>query len=144
MFSVTTEPIDILVWRRRLDHPAVGAVVMFEGLVRNHHQGRAVRHLEYEGFVPLAVKTGAAILAEARQRWPITMALGCHRTGRLEIGEAAVWLGVAAAHRGEAFTACGWLMDAIKQRVPIWKREFFADGTVEWSVGNVMSGAPHG
>ncbi len=138
-FMVTDAPIDLVAWRRRLDHPQAGGLVVFEGVVRDHHQGRAVRHLDYEGYAPLAVRTGSAILAEARTRWPLLVALGCHRIGHLEIGASAVWIGVAAAHRAEAFAACAWIMDAVKARVPVWKRETFADGTVEWSQGTTIT-----
>lgn len=137
-FAITDRPIDGAAWRRRLEHAQAGAVVVFEGVVRDHHQGRAVLHLDYEGYAPLAARTGAAILAEARARWPLLAALGCHRTGHLAIGEAAVWIGVAAAHRAEAFAACAWIMDEVKARVPVWKRETFADGEVAWARGSVL------
>jgi molybdopterin synthase catalytic subunit len=137
MFTLTTTAIDPAALRQRLAHPAAGGIAIFEGVVRDHHQGRAVLRLEYEAFAPMALKVGAAILDEARGRWQLLTAAGCHRTGRLEIGEAAVWIGVATAHRGEAFAACAWIMDRVKERLPVWKREFFADGTVEWSRGSV-------
>jgi molybdopterin synthase catalytic subunit len=140
-FAVTDQPIDCVAWRHRLEHPQAGGLVVFEGVVRDHHQGRAVRHLDYQGYAPLAVNVGRGILAAARQRWPLLAACACHRTGHLEVGEAAVWVGTAAAHRGEAFAACAWIMDEIKARVPVWKRETFADGTVEWSQGTVLRSA---
>lgn len=143
-FEVTDAPIELAAWRARLEHPQAGGLVIFEGVVRDHHQGRAVRSLDYEGYAPLATRAGSEILAEARRRWPLLIALGCHRVGHLEVGEAAVWIGVAAAHRAEAFAACGWIMDEVKARVPIWKRESFADGSVEWSQGTVLrTEAPH-
>ncbi len=137
-FQVTVRPIDLAAWRRRLDHPQAGGLVIFEGVVRDHHQGRAVQHLDYQGYAPLAVRVGSEILSAARTRWPLLAALGCHRVGHLEVGEAAVWIGTAAAHRAEAFTACAWIMDEVKARVPVWKQENFADGTVEWSQGTIM------
>ena len=137
-FAITDRPIDGAAWRRRLDHAQAGGLVVFEGVVRDHHQGRAVRHLDYQGYAPLAVSVGRGIIASARQRWPLLAACACHRTGHLEVGEAAVWVGTAAAHRGEAFAACAWIMDEIKARVPVWKRETFADGTVEWSQGTIL------
>lgn len=143
-FSITDAPIDTVAWRRRLDHPQAGGLVIFEGVVRDHHQGRAVRHLDYEGYAPLAVRVGNSILADARAHWPLLAALGCHRVGHLEIGAAAVWIGVAAAHRAEAFAACAWIMDAVKARVPVWKRETFADGSVEWSQGTPLANQPAG
>ena len=126
-FSITDQPIDVLGLRRELEHPQAGGVVIFEGVVRDHHQGRAVRHLDYQGYAPLAISTGEAILAAARTRWGLLVALGCHRVGHLAVGEAAVWIGVAA-----------WIMDEVKARVPVWKQETFADGTVEWSQGSVI------
>lgn len=136
-FAITQQPIDGAAWRRRLDHAQAGGLVVFEGVVRDHHQGRAVRHLDYQGYAPLAVSVGSGILAAARVRWPLLAALGCHRIGHLAIGEAAVWIGVAAAHRAEAFAACAWIMDEVKARVPVWKRETFADGSVAWAQGSV-------
>ena len=141
-FTVTDQPIDLAVWRARLAHPQAGGLVVFEGVVRDHHQGRAVRHLDYQGYAPLAVRVGSEILTAARTRWPLLAALGCHRVGHLEVGQAAVWIGVAAAHRVEAFAACAWIMDEVKARVPVWKRETFADGNVEWSQGTVLMNAP--
>lgn len=137
-FTVTDRVIDTAALRARIDHPQAGGLVVFEGVVRDHQDGRAVRHLDYEGYAAVAVKEGERILAEARTRWPLHAAVGCHRTGHLEVGEAAVWIGVAASHRGDAFAACGWIMDEVKARVPVWKRETFADGSVEWSQGTVI------
>jgi molybdopterin synthase catalytic subunit len=137
-FIITDQPIDAVAWRRRLDHPQAGGMVVFEGVVRDHHQGRAVRHLDYQGYAPLAARLGCEILDVACRRWPLLAALGCHRVGHLEIGGMAVWIGTAAAHRAEAFAACAWIMDEVKARVPVWKQETFADGTVEWSQGTIM------
>ena len=139
MFCITTTPIDTIALRQALDHPQAGGLVIFEGVVRNHHQGRAVRHLDYEGHAPLAITQGERILDEARNRWPLLKALGCHRLGHLEVGEAAVWIGVASAHRAEAFAACAWIMDAVKHQVPVWKRETFVDGTVAWARGEPLA-----
>ena len=138
-FALTEQTIDAAAWRRRLDHPRAGGLVVFEGVVRDHHQGRAVRHLDYHGYVPLATRVGEEILAQARQRWDLLAAGGCHRLGHLAIGETAVWIGVAAAHRAEAFAACAWIMDAVKTQVPVWKRETFADGRVEWAQGTPLA-----
>jgi molybdopterin synthase catalytic subunit len=142
-FQVTTTDIDADALRARLAHPQAGAVVVFEGVVRNHHAGRGVVHLDYQGYAPMAVRVGEDILAQARGRWPLLAALGCHRVGHLDIGGMAVWIGVAAAHRGDAFAACAWIMDEVKARVPVWKRETYADGTVEWSQG-IMPRSGHG
>ncbi|MCD6025470.1 MAG: molybdopterin-converting factor chain 2 [Fibrobacteria bacterium] len=132
MFRLTSEPIDSAGLRAALENPACGACVAFEGLVRNHNEGRTVLRLEYEAYGALAVKEGEAIVREARAKFRIEEAACVHRTGLLEIGDMAVWVGVASAHRGEAFKACAWIIDTVKQRVPIWKREHYADGTDQW------------
>lgn len=138
IFTVTDGVIDTAALRAQMAHPCAGGTVIFEGVVRNHHQGRDVRHLDYQGYVPLALTVGNDIFSAARIRWQLLAATGCHRLGHLEIGDAAVWIGVAAAHRGPAFEACAWIMDEIKQRVPIWKRETFTDGVIEWSQGTTL------
>lgn len=132
MFAVTPEPIDPAACAELLDDPRAGAWVTFDGRVRNHHQGRSVTRLEYEAYEPLACSEGERILTEARDRFPILSAHCVHRVGRLEIGEIAVWIGVAAAHRGEAFAACAFVIDEIKARVPIWKKEYYAGGEARW------------
>ena len=138
-FPILTTPIDTAAWQARLAHPQAGGLVVFAGVVRDHHQGRAVTCLDYEGHVPLASRAGSRILAEASGRWPLLRALGCHRIGHLEVGETAVWIGVASAHRADAFAACAWIMDQVKATVPIWKRETFVDGTVVWAEGTPLS-----
>jgi molybdopterin synthase catalytic subunit len=111
-----------------------GAVVTFLGLVRNHNAGRRVRYLEYEAFEPLALKTFERIVGEAQHRWPgIRLALH-HRTGRLEVGEASVAIAAASAHRADAYAACRYAIERVKQIAPIWKREFFEGGDV-WIEG---------
>ena len=132
MFRLTDKSIDAAALRLELENAAAGACVTFEGIVRNHNDGRAVLRLEYEAYPALANKEGSDILAAARAKFDILGALCVHRTGALEIGGMAVWVGVSAAHRGEAFDACRFIIDEVKHRVPIWKREFYADGTVEW------------
>ena len=132
MFRLTSETIDSIGLKASLENPACGACVTFEGLIRNHNEGRKVLRLEYESYAALAVKEGEAIVQEALKRFRIEEAACVHRTGLLEIGEMAVWVGVASAHRGEAFKACSYIIDTVKQRVPIWKREHYADGTDEW------------
>jgi molybdopterin synthase catalytic subunit len=132
MFRLTAQAIDARALHAALENPACGACVTFEGLIRNHNEGRAVSRLEYEAYGALAVKEGEAIAREARARFRIEEAACVHRTGLLEIGEMAVWVGVSSAHRGEAFKACAYIIDTVKQRVPIWKREHYADGSAEW------------
>ena len=131
-FRLASEPINAAGLRAALENPACGACVTFEGLIRNHNEGRAVLRLEYEAYGALAVREGEAIVREARAKFRIEEAACVHRTGMLEIGEMAVWVGVSSAHRGEAFKACAYIIDTVKQRVPIWKREHYADGTDEW------------
>ena len=113
---------------------ADGAVVTFLGLVRNHNGGRRVRHLEYEAFEPLALKAFTRIEAEVRERWPSARLALNHRTGRLEVGEASVAIAVASAHRKDAYAACRYAIERVKQIAPIWKREFFVGGDL-WIEG---------
>ena len=132
LFRLTSETIDSIGLHAALENPACGASVTFEGLIRNHNEGRAVSRLEYEAYGALALKEGETIVREALKRFQIREAGCVHRTGLLEIGEMAVWVGVSSAHRGEAFKACAYIIDTVKQRVPIWKREHYVDGTDEW------------
>jgi molybdopterin synthase catalytic subunit len=111
-----------------------GAVVTFLGLVRNHNAGRRVQYLEYEAYEPLALKTFVRIAGEIEARWPGARLALHHRTGRLEIGEASVAIAVASAHRGEAYAACRYAIERVKQIAPIWKREHFDGGDV-WIEG---------
>ncbi len=133
MFRLSAEILDPAALRRGLPDPGAGACVTFEGWVRNHHEGRPVTALEYEAYGGLAELEGARIMAEALTKFPI-VAAGCiHRTGRLEIGGLAVWVGVTAAHRSAAFDACRFIIDETKARVPVWKKEHYADGgPAEW------------
>ncbi len=131
-FSLCPDAIDGAAEARRLDDAGAGACVVFEGWVRNHNEGRAVRRLVYQAFAPLALSEGGKILAEAQSRFAVRAASAVHRTGSLAIGEMAVWVGVSADHRDAAFAACRWIIDEIKQRVPIWKNEHYADGESGW------------
>lgn len=132
MFRITSEPIDTAACHGALESSSAGGFVAFEGWVRDHNEGRAVLELEYEAYVALAESEGLRILAEASERFDVVRAGAVHRTGHLAIGELAVWVGVSAAHRDAAFAACRYIIDETKRRVPIWKREHYADGTVEW------------
>lgn len=109
-----------------------GALVAFEGKVRARHEGRAVDHLEYEAFPEMAETEGERIASEAITRFGILDARIIHLVGAAAIGESAVWVGVTSEHRQEAFLAATWIMDTIKERLPVWKKETFADGTSEW------------
>lgn len=115
-----------------LRDPACGAYVAFEGWVRDSNEGKAVLRLEYEAFAPLALREGQRILNRAKERFGVAHARCVHRVGALSVGELAVWVGVSAAHRGEAFDACRYIIDEIKHRVPIWKKEHYQDGDSGW------------
>jgi molybdopterin synthase catalytic subunit len=117
-----------------LKAPADGAQVVFEGIVRNHSGGRATLYLEYEAYDAMALAGMRAIVAEMRRRFPVDRAAMVHRLGRIEIGETAVLVVVSSAHRAAAFDACRFGIDELKRRVPIWKKEYFADGAV-WAEG---------
>jgi molybdopterin synthase catalytic subunit len=106
--------------------------VTFEGWVRDHNDGLPVLALDYEAYAPLAEKEGERILAEAREKFAIVGAVCIHRVGSLRIGDLAVWVGVSAAHRGAAFDACRFVIDETKARVPVWKKEHYADGDTAW------------
>jgi molybdopterin synthase catalytic subunit len=111
-----------------------GAVVTFYGLVRNHNQGRRVQYLEYDAYEPLAMRTFARIDDEVRRRWPGMRLALHHRTGRLEIGDASVAIVTASPHRADAFAGCRYVIERVKQIVPVWKREYFDGGDV-WIEG---------
>ncbi|MEQ1572896.1 MAG: molybdenum cofactor biosynthesis protein MoaE [Vicinamibacterales bacterium] len=113
-----------------------GAIASFAGLVRDHNLGRRVRFLEYEAYEPLAIRAMERIVEEARAAWPSARIGLHHRTGRLEIGEASIIIVAASAHRGDAFAACRYAIERVKQIVPIWKREHFEGGDV-WLEGAV-------
>jgi molybdopterin synthase catalytic subunit len=131
-FSLTQEPIDPVAMAAGLDDPRAGAVLTFEGRVRNHNAGHAVGHLEYQAYPALALATGQRILDEEVARHGIMGAHAVHRTGPLQIGDLAVWVGVASAHRGPAFDAARAIMERLKYELPIWKKETYADGRTEW------------
>jgi MoaE-MoaD fusion protein len=117
-----------------LKAPADGAQVVFEGIVRNHSGGRATLFLEYEAYEAMALAGMRAIVGEMRRRFPVDRAAMVHRLGRIEIGETAVLVAVSSAHRAAAFDACRFGIDELKRRVPIWKKEYFAEGAV-WAEG---------
>jgi molybdopterin synthase catalytic subunit len=112
--------------------PACGGFVTFEGWVRNCNEGQQVQRLEYQAYAALALKEGNRIIDEALERFPVANALCIHRVGLLEISELAVWVGVSASHRDEAFKACRYIIDEIKHRVPIWKKEYYVGGDSGW------------
>ncbi|MDG2524840.1 molybdenum cofactor biosynthesis protein MoaE [Stenotrophomonas sp. HITSZ_GD] len=131
-FSLHEAPFDIEVLRAPLAHARAGAYASFEGWVRDHHDGRAVAGLFYEAYAALAEAEGAKVVAEARARFDVIEVRCAHRVGELSIGDLAVWVGVTAAHRDAAFAACRYVIDEIKARVPIWKRERYVEGDAGW------------
>ncbi|MBJ07360.1 MAG: molybdopterin-converting factor chain 2 [Verrucomicrobiaceae bacterium] len=132
MFDLTSGPISLASLREAVNDPHAGAVAVFEGTVRNHHEGRDVLRLQYEAHGPVARKEGIRILRDAIVRFGLDHAAAVHRTGSLEIGDSAVIVAVSSPHRAEAFEACRFIIDEIKHRLPIWKKEFYADGTSDW------------
>ncbi len=132
MIEVTTTAIDAEGLKRSLVNDGAGGFCSFEGWVRNLNDGRSVERLEYEAYEPLVVSEGLRVLEEARQKFPFLEARCVHRTGLLEIGDLAVWVGVASAHRDEAFRACRYIIDELKVRLPIWKKEHYVDGDSGW------------
>jgi len=129
---MTDQVIDHAALRDALGNPAAGALCVFEGWVRNENEGHDVERLEYEAYGPIAEKEGEKVIAEARARFGILDAVCVHRTGLLDIGDCAVWVGVVAGHRDEAFLAGRYIIDEVKVRLPIWKKEFYADGDSGW------------
>ena len=132
-FTFTRQDIQPEVSRPKLETESCGAYASFEGWVRHHNQGRSdVRALDYEAYEELGVKEGDRILEEAIQRFDIHEAICIHRLGSLELGDMAVWVGVSAGHRDAAFEACRYIIDEVKQRVPIWKKEHYVEGDSGW------------
>ena len=131
-FRFSATPFDDSALRAEIADPACGGYAAFEGWVRDHNEGRRVRRLEYEAFEPLAIKEGERIIAEAIARFGVERAACVHRLGALEIGETAVWVGATARHRDEAFRACRYIIDEVKHRVPIWKKEHYENGDSGW------------
>ena len=132
MFAISGKDIAVDDLREQMMDPGAGGLCIFEGWVRNENEGRTVERLEYEVYEPLAVSEGEKVIAEAKELFPHLQACCVHRSGLLEIGDCAVWVGVAAPHRDEAFKACRYIIDQIKVRLPIWKKEHYVDGDSGW------------
>jgi len=130
MFEISKESIEDYKNKSLLTHEC-GAVVTFEGRVRNHNDGQSVDSLEYEVYKALAVKEGEKILQNAKEKFDIINAFCIHRVGHLQIGDLAVWIVVTSKHRKEAFKACEYIIDAVKDTVPIWKKEHYSDKSLE-------------
>ena len=132
MISLTDKPIEHAALLAQVASHEAGAVVLFLGTTRELTQGRRTASLDYECYPEMADRKLAELEAEARRRWPLTGCVIVHRLGHLELGEASIAIAVSSPHRQAAFEAGKWLIDTIKQDVPIWKRENWADGTSEW------------
>lgn len=132
--EITRQKIDTSALLERIQRPEDGAVVVFEGVVRDNSRGRRTLFLDYEAYEEMALKQMRDLVEQARSKFPIRAALMVHRLGRLAIGEASVVIVVASPHRAAAFDASRWLIDTLKRTVPIWKKEYFADGAV-WAGG---------
>lgn len=131
-FGFTRSPIETRTLRAQLADPSCGGYAAFEGWVRDSNEGQRVRGLEYEAFEELAVREGGRIVAEALARFGAARAACVHRVGELAVGELAVWVGVSAPHRDEAFRACRYIIDEVKHRLPIWKKEHYLNGDSGW------------
>ena len=118
-----------------------GAIVAFDGFVRNESHGRATKYLEYEAYEPMALAKMREVGAQIHQRFAIHRLAMVHRLGRLDIGETSVFIAVSAPHRGAAFDACRFAIDTLKRTVPIWKKEYFQDGAI-WADGEIPPAAP--
>lgn len=130
MIALTTDPIDLASAYKYLQADGAGAIDLFLGVVRDNTQERSVDRLEYEAYGRMAISEIQKIVDEAHRRWPILKCVVVHRTGLLLIGEMAVLIGVSTPHRADSFEACRYIIDTIKQTVPIWKKEIFTDGEI--------------
>ncbi len=137
MFQIVREPISIERLVEAVEDPGAGAICTFLGVVRDHNLGRQVQYLEYEAYPEMAVPAMERIADEIRSRWAVTHVAMVHRVGRLEIGEASVGIAVSSPHRAEAFAACHYAIDRLKETVPIWKKEIWTDGE-EWIEGTAI------
>ena len=132
LFELTDAPLQPDALRLRLDQPGSGAVVIFEGRVRDQNRERPVDHIDYEAYAPLALSEGQAVATEVAALHALSEVLIVHRTGRVDLTDLAVWVGVSAPHRDAAFAGCAAAISAVKARVPIWKHEHYRDGGPEW------------
>lgn len=132
MIQLTHEPIDTATLLVQAQSPEAGAVVLFLGVARRMTRGRETVELSYDAYEEMAAKELDRLEAEARERWPLVECFIVHRLGLVPLGEASVAVVASCPHRREAFDAAEWLIDTLKERVPIWKQEHWADGETEW------------
>tara|TARA_Y100001970_G_scaffold13670_1_gene15448 strand:+ start:1688 stop:2107 length:420 start_codon:yes stop_codon:yes gene_type:complete len=134
-FKITSNSITLESANNEGKNHGIGAYSVFEGIVRDTNDGHQVRKLEYECYEPLAIKEGNQILDEAIEKFDLIDAFCIHRVGTLQIGETAVVVVATSGHRDEAFKGCRYIIDEVKSRVPIWKKEHYGDGETEWLKG---------
>lgn len=132
MFSISSENLDRDDLHTKLSNDKAGAIVVFEGWVRDHNEGKTVSSLEYQVYKELALKEGEKILQEAREKFNLHGVLSVHREGHLKLGEIAIWIGATASHRDDAFKATRYIIDEIKHRLPVWKKEHYVDHKADW------------
>jgi molybdopterin synthase catalytic subunit len=132
-------PIDTAAMINAAARPDCGALSVFLGTTRDHHEGRRVQRLEYEAYAPMATQALERLEAETRARFEVALCAIVHRLGEVPLAEASVVVIVAAAHRSAAFDACRWAMDELKRTVPIWKKEHFAEGDSAWVKGTTLT-----
>ncbi len=141
MSFLSDSPLDVTRLIAEVQAPERGGVATFLGVVRSEHQGRAVLRLEYSAYHEMAEAECGRVVEETEGRWPVKVALQ-HRLGSLSVGDVAVVVAVGGGHREESFAACRHVIEELKRRVPIWKREHFADGEVDWvGAGGAEGGA---
>jgi len=140
-FELVREVIDTAALAQHVRAGQDGAIVAFDGFLRNQSHGRMTRYLEYEAYEPMALGKMKEIAAQIHEQFRIDRVVIVHRLGRLEIGETSVFIAVSAPHRGAAFDACRFAIDTLKKTVPIWKKEYFADGAV-WADGELPPTPP--
>jgi molybdopterin synthase catalytic subunit len=129
---ISAHPINVAAVFSSVHEPKAGAVVLFSGEVRNHSHGKNVNYLEYEAYDHLAVRIIGEILDEAKKKWELHKAICIHRTGKVAVGESAVLVITCSSHREAAYAANRYIIDRVKHEAPVWKKEFFEDGTSEW------------
>jgi molybdopterin synthase catalytic subunit len=132
MFIISSQPIQTTIYSTELQQAEAGALVTFEGWVRNHNEGQCVEALEYECYERMAQKEAEKIILSVMKHFDILNFKAVHRVGRLLVGDLAVWIGVTSKHRHQAFQACEYLIDEIKTCLPIWKKEFYSNGNSGW------------
>ncbi len=130
--ELSAVPLNVVELLSKAHHPKAGAVVLFSGEVRNNNNGKEVAYLDYEAHQIMAAKMIRTILDDANKKWPLNIAIAQHRTGKVTVGETAVVVITASAHRSEAYQANQYIIDRIKHEALIWKCEYFTDGSHQW------------